>query len=1338
MMSSKVYCLLISLLLFHASISKAQDYQLSFLSVEDGLSHNEVTSIEQDHYGFMWFGTRGGLNRFDGYDFKHYKPSVSDSNSILNPSIESMYLNSNKEICIGFKSGGPSKYINSQENFKEIKLARQYGLNRVLSFFEDSKGNTWIGSWSNGVLCIKNDTVIHYKELTQVRDFEETEDGKIWIASSDGLRYVDKNQHLYNYRGRSVTSIAIDKEGSCLWVLGWAQELMRVNYKTLEFEVFENNLVEDIRNFQVKNDSQGRLWIGTWGNGLYRFDKAEKRFEKVAAYPLIAQSAQFDYDVIRSIYEDKVGDIWLGTQAGIVRISAKNNFKKINITNKNLLDKKHVSAVFEAENGLTWVGTTGNGLYYSDDKITFNKVISTAVNDIENLSKGSVRALHKGPNSKIWVCFERGIYEIEKSDFAKPILKTVNKYFIDSEISLVRKVHELYFDDNQLWIATQQRGVFLFEKKGSKYRLQKHFRGGDVPGMLRDNRVSAIQKDLSGNMWFATYKGLFMYNNTDSTFLSLNELGVSSALACDILLCLELDRKGDLWFGTPCSLNKLELAKTPTLHTFNRNDGLSDDYVSGIVEGGNGLIWFSSNAGISCINPNDLQILNFDRVDGIGDVSYSEGSYHKGSDGTIFFGGYTSLTYFNPENIKLNDYKPPIVISRFSIFNKEIGVNDKLGILKSNINDVKELVLSHNEMEFSFQLASLDYKAPSNNQYAYRLLGSDTAWVEIGNQRHISFTNLKPDDYQLQIKASNSNGIWNDEIKKLNIVILPAPWKSAYAIVGYVLFILLIVFVIIRTALRQERLQGAIEMERVQRNQIKEINDYKLRFFTNISHEFRTPLTLILGPIKELSNKDFSEIKPGFFKERVEMIAYNTKRLYQLVNQLLEFRKMESGKVKLSVSENNLKEVINKNSFPFEQLAKTHAVRFSVNYEASDQLVFIDTEKISVVLTNLLSNAFKHVSGEGKVKLEISDDEKYYKIDISNEGKAIPESEIKHLFERFYQVKGNSSLGSSGIGLQLVKAFTELHEGKVSVSSKEGEPVVFSILLKKGKDHFSEEELFVGEKPSVSMTEPVLPLAKTSVNKGSKGATVLIVEDNIEVRQYLVQLFSENYKVVEAVDGYEGFDKAIEFKPELVLSDVMMPRMDGYELCEKIKTNDLIHDIPVVLLTAKGSDSEHLFGKQKGADLYIKKPFTPDVLLEEVKQLIASRIKLKDKYAEKIVLETQKEEIISSEAVFLKNAIKVVDKHIKESDFTPDLLADELAMSPSSFYRKIKKTSNLTPAGFIKSLRLKKAAQLLSDTDLTVSEIIENVGYLDARSFRKNFKDQFGDTPTEYRKINSK
>jgi len=835
-------------------------------------------------------------------------------------------------------------------------------------------------------------------------------------------------------------------------------------------------------------------------------------------------------------------------------------------------------------------------------------------------------------------------------------------------------------------------------------------------------------------LWFATYKGLYSYNPQESKLQSLKQMGLKTPLVCDIILCLEIDKQGNLWFGTPCSLNRLNLnnKNSLSLDTYTVKDGLPDDYVSSVIEDDEGQIWLSTNAGLSSINIENKQILNFDKADGIGSSSYSEDACFKDDKGMLYFGGTSSLTYFMPSEIKANTYNPPIVFSDFSVLNSTVEVAAN-GLLKQDVNLQKNIELTHKEVSFSFTLAALDYNAPHKNLYAYRLLNSDDNWSLIGNKREITFNNIKPGKYTLQVKGTNSNGIWSDQIRSIQISVLPPPWKSVQAIILYLILVLFTIFVIIRTVIRQEHLKNIVAMEKLQNKQAKQINNYKLNVFTNISHEFRTPLTLILAPISELMNKDLALSKPDFYKDRLCMINDNARKLYNLVNQLLEFRKGEAGKLKLSVSKTNLRDFITQCSSSFYQLAKIDNIQFKLSYKAESEEVYIDSERIAMLISNLLSNAFKHVTEKGKVSIVVSDTAEEFKIAISNDGKTISKSELSNLFERFYQAAGNSSVSSSGIGLQLVKRYAEMHKGAISVKSNDGEPITFTVTLKKGYAHFSADELTKSKESQVLNLNTIVAPTKKTLNNGTKGSSVLVVEDNDEVRNYLCELIGKNYNIIEACEGYDGLEKANTYIPDLIVSDVMMPRMDGYELCEKVKTSEALSHIPVILLTAKVSESEQLFGTQKGADLYLKKPFVPEILLEDIKQLIASRNVLKKKFTNKIVIEASEQEITSEEAEFLKKSIKIVEDNMAEANFSSEILAQKMAMSSSTFYRRIKKATDQTPASFIKTIRIKRAAQLLKDTDLTVSEIIDRVGYLDSRSFRKNFKEIYNDGPTEFR-----
>ncbi|TLX71258.1 response regulator [Labilibacter sediminis] len=1324
-------------------VAESNQYQKSFISVKDGLSQNEVTSIVQDKYGFMWFGTSGGLNRFDGYRFKQFKPSLDQKAGLNNPAVERLLCDSKGNILVGTKSGGASVYNQETEHFLSAYKGEELEHDRVISLFEDNSHDIYLGRWKGGLIRVseQRDSFQTIIEEDRVNAIVRAPDSTLWVAVDHGLKYKRKGQTDFSILfDTEITDITLDSDGPYLWLLGWKQELIRLNYLDLSYKEFPNSLLKDEinhRSYTLEPDKKGNLWIGTWGKGLFKFNKKKETYSSINIYPDESVVPDIGFDVILDIFEDRIGDIWVGTHSGIVKLSPKSNFKYQDVLASSEIRRPHVSAVLEDMNKNMWIGTKGNGLFFSDifskefKKIPFHKSSS-----LYNRKQIIVKDLKQDPDGNIWVSVNDGLYIARPDGKGFYELVAAARVFKSPDLRKVTKAHGLLWDDKLFWVGTQQKGVYLFKLNNGKYEYLTNYKGGLRKGLLGDNRITSIKKGRDGNMFFGTYNGLYYLNQKDTSFNSIEQLLTEGdTLLCDIVLCTHLDNHKNLWFGTPCNLNRINRnAKDEvTLTTYTNKEGLADDYINSIISDDNGNLWMATNSGISTLNPETGEIRNFDENDGIGEVNFTEGACFKGEDGILYFGGYSSYTYFNPLEIKENISKPQIVVTNFSILNKEVLIEED-GILSKSINETEKIELSYEESEFSIEFASLDYKAPSKNLYAYKLEGYNDQWVNIGNRRHISFSNLDPGDYTLLMRGTNSNGVWNSEIKKIEIKVLPAPWKSLYAIVIYVLIIMGVVLLISWIGVRQERLENSIELEKVKRQQEQSLNDYKLSFFTNISHELRTPLTLILAPVKDLLKKEFSSISGNYFTDKMDLIYHNTSKLYNLVNQLLEFRKIEDDKVSLFVSENNVDKFVEELSKPFHQLAELNGINYKIVNKASGSLLFFDRERMAIVLNNLLSNAFKFVGKPGRIKLALRQSDDLFYIDVINNGKVIPADDLKLIFERFYQIKGENSITSSGIGLELVKTYTQMHHGKVSVTSDTKSGTVFTVALRKGKEHFTEVELETKEEEFV-LPEPVIDVRKAkTVNVGNKGAKVLIAEDNEEVREYLISLLSEQYEVVVAEDGLEGFDLVIETFPDIIISDVMMPRMDGFEFCEKVKSNDLISHIPVILLTAKVTDRDMLFGTRRGADVYLKKPFDPELLLEKIKQLLSSTKRLEVKYSQQLVLEPRDAIISKEEGEFLNKAIEVVENNIGDASFDPEYLATEMAMSVSTFYRKLKKISQQTPGEFIKSLRLKRAAQLLIDTDLTVSEIIENVGYIDIRTFRKNFKETYNNTPALYRK----
>lgn len=1344
----KVAVILVGYLITSTVMRAAEDYQITYLSVKSGLSQNEVTSILQDKYGFMWFGTRGGLNRYDGYEFKHFKPGSDDQNSLHNPSVERLYPDRQGNIWIGTKSGGYSVYEIAQEKFHQQRFQEQMP-NRIISFLEDRSETTWIGAWSGGLwnYDAKTDSLRHMLGNDRVNTMLQTDDGIIWCGTNDGLKYSSDGETFKTFDIKQgyheITEMVKDPNGQYLWLVGWDLHLIRFNYVDFTFQQF--NLPWDEHNLSPKayslmHDEKGDIWVGTWGDGLFRFNKETEAFNQVNIKPKNISSTTIDFDVILDIFQDPEGDIWLGTDGGgIVRLSQKSRFNTLSTTLEKRPQKRHVNAVLVDSEERLWVGTKGSGLFVSAGSNRLKKVGFLPVDRLYKKEGLVVKRIYEAADQRIWVSFNEGLYIVQQQSDGSFKLISAAIYFRSPDFRQIQKAHDLVVIQDELWIATQQLGLFLFKRSNGGFKETGHFTASRDSNQLKDNRITTLLKDTNDQLWIGTYKGLYRYQAADSTFLSINSLLSDDNLPlCDIILCTYLDDHGNLWFGTPCSLNKLTLAPNDpiTLTDYTRMDGLSDDYINGILDDEQGNIWVSTNAGIAQLDRSSGAFRNYDVSDGVGGTNFSEAACFKANDGTLYFGGFSDLTYFKPSEIKENNTSPKIVITDFKILNKEVPIKDE-HILTQTINAQEKITLSHNEHEFSIEFAALDYKAPQRNQYAYWLEGSDQEPVNIGTRRHISFSNLKPGNYTLHLKGTNSNGVWSETGRSLVIEVLPAPWKTWYAVIGYVLIILGVVAFIAGIGKKQERLENAAQMEKVLRERDHQMNEYKLKFFTNISHELRTPLTLILAPVNELLKKDLSSISPAFITGKINLIHQNTTRLYNLVNQLLEFRKVEAGKIRLHASEQDLVRFISEICTAFDELAAIRHITFKKKFKVKEASVFFDNERLGVVMNNLLSNAFKFVGEPGEVGLMLSESETEVRISVMNNGKGIPENEMKYLFDRFYQTPGKYSVGSSGIGLALVKNYVELHKGEVLVASQPGLSTTFTIVLKKGRDHFKDDELKQAESPisQVVLSVPILhPTQVRSINTGTKGATVLLVEDNVEVRAYLSELLAGFYEVLEAEDGVEGFDLAIEHQPHIVISDVMMPRMDGFELCQKIKSNDLISHIPIVLLTAKGTPQDQLFGARKGADVYLTKPFDPDLLLEKVKQLVASRKVLTEKFAQIVKLEPKDAEITSEEGKFLTQAIKVIEKYMGDIKFDPEQLAAEMAMSSSTLYRKTKKISQQTPGEFIKSIRMKRAAQLLRESNLTVSEIIENVGYQDVKNFRRNFKQAYDLTPTEYRK----
>lgn len=1333
------------LLISVQTYAQPEGYVKSHLSVIDGLSQNEVTTICEDKYGFLWFGTRGGLNRYDGYRFRQFKPTGEITEGLQNPSIERLSISNDGKLWIGTKSSGFTIYDPVHDNFTKGSEYIRSSQDRVIAFLHDMQGGHWLGSFTKGLVYQPPgaNTAYQISGPDRVSTIIQTPDSVIWTGTMQGLYRKSPGgefQHIeLNDRNLEITRIIHDQQSKSLWMVGWGLHLLRYDYINDSYETFSlpYRSERSVNTYSLTIDRKGYLWVGTWGEGLYRFNPTTNEFSQVDLNRDEEYSNVSDFNIVLDIFEDKQGIIWVGTDGGgIVKFSPSLQFRTIENFGQDL--KVHVNSIFKTTQGQYLIGTRGRGLFVSGDLESFEQIKHSDPG--VSLVNHSVYCLNEFGEDVVWVGSEQGVMMLTSGENGKPTLIRASRFFGSPDLDIPRKVLSILSKGNELWLGTQQQGLFYFKLLENEYKLVKHFTDSGEGG-LENNRISNAMTDANGKLWIGTYNGLFQYNEQDSSFISIDSLlSNASRPLCNIVLTLSMDNEGRIWFGTPCSLNRL-IDKGDgrySLTQYTTEEGLPDDYLSNIIPDDFGNIWISTNSGISKLIEGEDEFQNFEASDGTGKYTFSEASAYKSDDGWLFFGGFAGITYFDPEAIEINRYVPPVVITDFKVLNSDIQVGAS-EILPISINEMEKIRLTYREREVSIEFAALDFRSPLKNRYTYKLEknNEESDWIYIGKRREISLQNLEPGTYSLYLGGSNSNGILNREGRILQIEVIPAPWESWYAFVLYVLVILSIVLLIVHFSLKQERLKTQAHLEHINLEKEKQLNEYKLRFFTNISHEFRTPLSLILAPINDLIRMDASKLNNDVAK-KIRIIYKNANGLLKLVNQLLEFRRIEVGKARLEASQQDFIKFAREMLEPFQELADHKKVTLKASFGARDTEIYFDQQKMSVVLNNLLSNAFKYCGEPGIIEFSVSENENEVVASVANNGKSIPEKEKQNIFDRFYHISSESYQGSSGIGLALVKSYLEMHHGSVEVESEKGGMTTFTIRLLKGKDHM-DPEMIMEEAPGMPK-QPLLTFLSSDTatgltfhHHGSKNSTILIVEDNIEVIQYLQSILGDYYNIEYALNGKEGFDKATEILPDMIISDVMMPEMDGFELCKKIRSNEKLAHLPIILLTAKDTPADILFGVKKGADAHITKPFDTEILMEKVKQLLLSRTELARKYSKKILLEPTNKEITSADEKFISSALKYVENNITNSELNLDNMARELAMSSTTMYRRMKVVCNQSPGEFIRSVRFKRASQLLRDTKLTISEIIEMVGYQDAKRFRENFRNEFGLTPGEYR-----
>ncbi len=1338
----------------------------TFTNISGELVNNEVTSIIQDKNGFIWFGTRGGLQKFDGYEMKLLKKDMGKGNNLLSQSIEVLCNGKQNNLWIGTKSGGLSEY-----NLKAGKIinytnrnANYSGFNAdyILSILDTDSDKLLLGTWkgfeylnkSNGTFTVINSVW---------KTFEIQTDGSTgyWLATDSGLKHLNaalQNDATYNFGipDINISSIVQDNVENCLWLGTWNYGLIKFDLATKAYKFFaqpknNSNSLTPNNTYRLLLDSKGILWVGTWGGGLYKFNRTNENFEKIQLnIPGIFTN---DNQIILAIQEDPSGLLWVGTDgAGVFKFDLKQ--KKINNigygNNQNFfLKSTHIISVYVDPFNKLWLATKGGGIHFSENRQTFTEFdVKTKGMKKYPFSNYQCRAFLQ-VGKYLWAATDNGLMRILNDG------KKVGSYDLylsnknDSNSIGGRKTTSLAIDaKGKIWIGSQESGLSFIAgfNKQNQPIFKNYLPGYGIKGALQNERVSCLLIDSKKRMWVGTYKGLHLYKPGSNRFDVFEQTDdTKKSISNNTILCLAEDKMGNIWAGTQNGLNKISDVQGSSLQVNNYNfkDGLPSDYIHAIIPDNAGNIWASTNKGIIRFNEVSKSVTVFDKRDGIQSVVFSENASFKDDKNNLYFGGLEGLTYFSPDSIVINQFTPAIFFTNLSINNipYEFGTEQtESSILQKPFYETEAISLNYKENIFSIEFAALDYHASDKNEYMYKLEGFNEDWVHTGNSRLVSFTNLDPGTYYLKVKASNSDKVWSNNIKELQITILPPPWKTWWAYSLYIGFFLLLLWLTRYLGLRQEGLKSQLAITKLAREQESELADFKERLFTNISHEFRTPLTLILGPIDDLLHRKKID---QTVEKSIRLIQKQSKRMLRMVNQLLDFQKAEVGKLKLTLQPGEITSFCYDVFTLFSDEAKRR--NFNYTFESNEKFISLvfDYNKLEIILFNILSNAFKYTPNGGTINLSVKNiGQEFCEISIQDNGYGIPENELKHIFNRFYRGKQEdaTTISGTGIGLSFVKELIELHKGTIVAKSDALNGTIFIVTL---------PVLDIAESVLNISKEPLLHsnlIAETNLNSGymleendlanakQELPIILVVEDESDMLQYIYEILSPSFNVITATNGREGVEKAFESIPDLIVSDVMMPEMDGIALCKKLKSDKGTSHIPIVLLTALSDMNHHVQGIREGADVYLPKPFNSQLLLVHINNLINSRNTLKELYARKIFLGTNNFEIKTFEEEFLFKLMKLVEENISKNDFNNDELANLMFMSRSTFYRKLKAVTGMSGNEFIRTARLNYAAKLLETGKYAVSEAAFESGFNDIKYFRKRFQDQFGVMPSEYKK----
>lgn len=1315
-----------------------QEVHPSFQSIRQGISNNSIHCIIKDKRGFLWIGTQEGLNKYDGNSFVTYENNPNDSNSICHNAVNAIIEDSRGNIWIG-TSDGLNLYNRVKDNFIRVQIPWRDNV-YISSFCEDKNKNIWFGTMGIGIACINHDS------------------GKINIYSHDKS---DAKSITSNF----ITELHADLNND-LWIATW-NGLDKFNEKDKSFTHFVHNPNDpsSISSNLVSSltiDKNGNIWIGTFDGGLNKLT----RDNKFKHYLSSSKSNTLTSNSILSLFADDKDHLWIGTENGglnCLKIS-NDKFLKFQYEEKNAssLITNTIESIYIDDNDILWVGTYKKGIYYWDKKYQKFDLHSKNIFFENTLNDEDVTGFIEDPKGNIWIATDGGgisLFDPKNKKFKKTVSLTSNAVLaiiqeseniwagtwkggidvINKEGKKIKsykvegvakngdnKVLSLYRDrQNNIWAGTAGSGLFLYSREKDMF-LQ--FFDKNFPSQLRNDAIYVrhILQDSEDNIWVATLYGLnLLKRKKDNSFsyTSFHHRNDKKSISSDRVTFIFEDSKKNLWFGTEDKGINLFNKHDSSFTSFQKKHGLSNNSIKGILEDNKGNLWISTNKGISKFNPQEKTFLNYNKEDGLNSDEFYFNSCMKTKSGYFYFGGNNGFNVFNPDSIKENKLIPPVYLTDLKIFNKSVVIGAKGSPITKHISETEKIVLNHLQTSFTIDYVAINYTRGSKNQYAYILEGLEKDWNYVGNKTSATYTYVKPGTYKFKVKGSNNDEVWNQIPVVLEIVVKPPFWKTIWAYLLYTSVLAFLIISYLQLKISRTKQAHALKLERMEREKTEELNQMKQQFFTNISHELRTPLTLIIEPLKKLHlEKDSPEI--------LGMVYRNSAKLKTLVDQILDFSKIENQMMKLIFTRKDVVEAIHLCISNFAEFTLQKSISLIFKSNIIKCVADIDEDKLDKILTNIVSNAIKNTPENGKITVALYyEDGNKIKIDITDTGQGISAADIEQIFDRFYTSANQVANNGCGIGLNLTKKLVELHDGKITVASIPGKSTVFSICLPLHVHELEfgqvEEYVTMQHFENKNRNWSVLPQFKY-------GKTILLIDDNSEMCHFIESILSDEFDVIKETNPLEGINHVIKYLPDLIISDVMMPGLNGFDLCKQIKSDVRFSHIPLILLTARATTSDTVTGLEIGADDYIHKPFEGKILKARVKNLILQKEKLRQHFIGTDGIINPKVVANKLDISFIDQVVDIIKEHYTDPEFNVLDIIEKIGMSRSIFYKKFKALSDISINDLVKNIRLKKAAELLSSRKMTVSEVAYNCGFNDPAYFTKVFKEFYKMSPREY------